>query len=139
MAAFSSTDKAVIFCINIQSGRNSAQIFQVFLGFFPDFWRYYGGMHFDKLFIFCWLAIAKANRKETHPPGGGRFRLGDAHTNTIEGFWSLVKMGIGGVYHSAIKKYLQTYLDEYSFRYNRRMAGQPMFTSLLGQVSERAE
>ena len=26
--------------------------------------------------------------------------MGDVHTNTIEGFWSLVKRGIGGVYHS---------------------------------------
>ncbi len=68
----------------------------------------------------------------------GIYVVGDTHTNTIEGFWSLVKRGIGGVYHSVSKKYLQTYLDEYSFRYNRRNAGQPMFTSLLEQVSERA-
>jgi transposase-like protein len=65
--------------------------------------------------------------------------MGDIHTNTIEGFWSLVKRGIGGVYHSVSKKYLQTYLDEYSFRYNRRNSGQPMFTSLLEQVAEQAE
>ena len=65
--------------------------------------------------------------------------MGDIHTNTIEGFWSLVKRGIGGVYHSVSKKYLQTYLNEYSFRYNRRVANQPMFTSLLTQVVEKAE
>jgi transposase-like protein len=65
--------------------------------------------------------------------------MGDIHTNTIEGFWSLVKRGIGGVYHSVSKKYLQTYLDEYSFRYNRRNSGQPMFTSLFEQVAEQAE
>ena len=65
--------------------------------------------------------------------------MGDAHTNTIEGFWSLVKRGIGGVYHSVSKKYLQTYLDEYSFRYNRRNNDEPMFTSLLEQVAEQAE
>lgn len=64
--------------------------------------------------------------------------IGDIHTNTIEGFWSLVKRGIGGVYHSVSQKYLQTYLDEYSFRYNRRTANEPMFVSLLEQVSERA-
>ena len=46
--------------------------------------------------------------------------MGDVHTNTIEGFWSLVKRGIGGVYHSVSRKYLQSYLDEYTFRYNRR-------------------
>src|SRR5207249_5036498 len=48
---------------------------------------------------------------------------GDIHTNTIEGFWSLVKRGLGGVYHSVSQKYLQSYLDEYSFRYNRRASG----------------
>jgi transposase len=65
--------------------------------------------------------------------------MGDVHTNTIEGFWSLVKRGIGGVYHSVSKKYLQTYLDEYTFRYNRRVTNQPMFTSLLTQVVGKAE
>jgi transposase len=69
----------------------------------------------------------------------GIYVMGDIHTNTIEGFWSLVKRGIGGVYHSVSKKYLQTYLDEYSFRYNRRNSGQPMFVSLLEQIYERAE
>ena len=47
-------------------------------------------------------------------------------------------MGIGGVYHSASKKYLQIYLDEYSFRYNRRNQRELMFPSLLAVVSERA-
>jgi transposase len=65
--------------------------------------------------------------------------VGDVHTNTVEGFWSLIKRGIGGVYHSVSKKYLQTYLNEYSFRYNRRMLNQPMFTSLLEQVLVKAE
>lgn len=61
--------------------------------------------------------------------------VGDIHTNTIEGFWSLIKRGIGGVYHSVSKKYLQSYLDEYSYRYNRRDTMVPMFVSLLEQVS----
>lgn len=61
--------------------------------------------------------------------------IGDAHTNTIEGFWSLVKRGIGGVYHNVSAKYLQTYFDEYSFRYNRRLDAQPMFHHFLTRVS----
>ncbi len=65
--------------------------------------------------------------------------MGDIHTNTIEGFWSLLKRGIGGVYHSVSAKYLQTYCDEYSYRYNRRFdSDQPLFTSLLNEVVERA-
>ncbi len=64
--------------------------------------------------------------------------MGNVHTNTIEGFWSLVKRGIGGVYHQVSKKYLQSYLDEYSWRYNRRDQGNLLFTSLLKRVAELA-
>jgi transposase len=65
--------------------------------------------------------------------------VGDVHTNTIEGFWSLIKRGIGGVYHSVSREYLQTYLNEYSFRYNRRNDSKPMFVSFLDQVVAKAE
>jgi transposase len=41
---------------------------------------------------------------------------GDVHTNTLEGFWSHVKRG---VYRGVSSKHLQSYLDEYVFRYNR--------------------
>lgn len=59
---------------------------------------------------------------------------GDVHTNTMEGFWSLLKRGISGVYHSVSAKYLQSYLDEYSWRYNHRDDAKPMFQSLLENV-----
>lgn len=62
---------------------------------------------------------------------------GDIHTNTIEGFWSTVKRGIGGVYHNVSAKYLQTYLDEYCFRYNRRDSGNLLFRAILERVSLR--
>ena len=39
----------------------------------------------------------------------------------------MVKRGIGGVYHAVSEKYLQTYLNEYAFRYNRRALKTPMF------------
>jgi len=42
----------------------------------------------------------------------GVYVMGDVHTQTIDGFWSLVKRGIGGVYHNVGKHYLQTYLNE---------------------------
>jgi transposase-like protein len=41
---------------------------------------------------------------------------GDVHTNSIEGFFGLLKNGIRGVYHSVSTKHLQSYLDEYAFR-----------------------
>jgi transposase len=61
---------------------------------------------------------------------------GEVHTNTIEGFWSLVKSGIRGVYHQVGRHYLQTYLNEYSFRYNRRHDRTPMFHSFLHQIEK---
>ena len=60
--------------------------------------------------------------------------IGDIHTNTMEGFWSLIKRGISGVYHSVSNKYLQSYLDEYSFRYNHREDETPMFQTVLRQI-----
>lgn len=45
---------------------------------------------------------------------------GDIHTNTIESFWAILKRGIIGQFHKVSKKYLQKYLDEFEYRYNRR-------------------
>lgn len=56
---------------------------------------------------------------------------GDSHTNTIEGFWSLVKRGISSVFHQVSPKYLQHYVNEYAFRYNHRSDTTPMFQSFL--------
>lgn len=62
--------------------------------------------------------------------------FGDVHTNTIEGFWSLVKRSISGTYHNVSEKYLQMYLDEFGFRYNHRMDVQPMFQTFLRQIAK---
>ncbi len=56
---------------------------------------------------------------------------GNVHTNTIEGFWSLVKNGLRGTHHAVSRKWLQSYLDEFAWRYNHRANSEPMFTSLL--------
>lgn len=42
------------------------------------------------------------------------------NTNSIEGFWSLLKRGIFGIYHSTSQKHLSKYCDEFSYRYNTR-------------------
>ena len=57
---------------------------------------------------------------------------GNAHTNTIEGFWSQLKRSMDGTYHSVSPKYLQSYLNEFSFRYNFRSV--PIFPVLLEQA-----
>ncbi len=61
----------------------------------------------------------------------GVYVSGDVHTNTIEGFWSLTKRGIGGVYHSVSAKHLQGYLNEYAWRYNHRDDERSQFETLL--------
>jgi len=62
------------------------------------------------------------------------YARGNVHTNSIESFWSLIKRGINGVYHSVSSDYLQSYVNEYSFRYNHRKDEQPMFKIVLGQI-----
>jgi len=68
----------------------------------------------------------------------GVYVRGDVHTNSVEGFWMLIKTGIRGVYHSVSVKYLQNYLDEYSFRYNRRHMGNQQFRSILERAVLKA-
>src|SRR4051794_3648975 len=52
----------------------------------------------------------------------GEYVRGDAHTNTIEGYFSIFKRGIYGVYHHVSAEHLKRYLGEFDFRYNHRMA-----------------
>jgi len=47
---------------------------------------------------------------------------GDAHTNTVEGYFSLLKRGINGTYHHVSQQHLRRYLGEFDFRYNERAA-----------------
>jgi transposase-like protein len=46
---------------------------------------------------------------------------GKVHTNTIEGFFSIFKRGMHGVYQHCSETHLQRYLDEFSFRYSYRV------------------
>lgn len=60
------------------------------------------------------------------------------HTNTIEGFWSLFKRGIYGIYHYASPKHLHRYTDEFSYRYNtRKELDQERFSSSLTRADGR--
>jgi transposase-like protein len=48
----------------------------------------------------------------------GEYVRGDAHTNTVEGYFSIFKRGIYGVYHHVSQEHLKRYLCEFDFRYN---------------------
>lgn len=72
-----------------------------------DEWYGYKGL--EKLYSH---SVVKHNENE--------YVQGTTHTNTMEGFWSLLKRGVVGIYHSVSSKHLQKYLDEFTFRYNTR-------------------
>jgi transposase-like protein len=50
----------------------------------------------------------------------GEYVRGNVHTNTIEGYFSILKRGITGTYHHVSPKHLKRYLAEFDFRYNER-------------------
>lgn len=45
---------------------------------------------------------------------------GRAHTNTLEGWFALLKRGVTGTFHHVSEQHLDRYVDEFAFRYNRR-------------------
>jgi len=50
----------------------------------------------------------------------GEYSMNGFNTNSIEGFWALLKRGIFGIYHYASPQHLNRYCDEFSYRYNTR-------------------
>ena len=57
------------------------------------------------------------------------------HTNTIEGFWSLIKRSIKGTHVHVSKRHLSKYLGEFEFRWNLRKDPAAMFPLLLARLS----
>jgi len=64
------------------------------------------------------LGIDYPHRSVNH--SRDQYVVGAIHTNTIEGFWSIVKRGIVGTFHKVSAKYLPLYVAEFQFRYNNR-------------------
>ncbi|MBC8035930.1 MAG: IS1595 family transposase [Rhizobiales bacterium] len=50
------------------------------------------------------------------------YARGDVNTNSVEGFFSIFKRGMKGIYQHCQEKHLHRYLSEYDFRYNNRIA-----------------
>lgn len=60
------------------------------------------------------------------------------HTNSIEGFWSLLKRGIFGIYHLVSPKHLPIYCYEFSYRYNTRdISDGERFSQFLKSANDR--
>ena len=88
-----------------------------------------------------WLGYNKLKKIYDHSfvkHNSGQYVNGRVHTNTIEGFWSILKRGIVGIYHFTSKKHLQMYVDEFVFRYNtREVSESERFNYLLGNCNYR--
>ena len=54
--------------------------------------------------------------------GDGEYGRGEAHVNTLEGYFSIFKRGMKGIYQHCGKKHLHRYVAEFEFRYNNRIA-----------------
>jgi hypothetical protein len=54
--------------------------------------------------------------------GAGEYVRGDAHSNTVEGYFSILKRGIVGTYHHVSEAHRKRYLAEFDFRYSERSA-----------------
>ena len=70
-----------------------------------------------------WVGYAKLGSELPHAfvdHAKGEYVVGAVHTNTVEGFWSVVKRGIVGTFHKVSSKYLPLYVNEFEFRYNNR-------------------
>jgi transposase len=65
----------------------------------------------------------------------GEYVRGSAYTNTIEGFFGNLKTGMRGTYKKVSPAYLQSYLDEYAWRYNAKRGRAALFEQLLGRAA----
>ena len=63
---------------------------------------------------------AYTNHKVVNHHAGEYVIEGDVHTNSVEGLWAIVKRQINGTHHWVSKKHLQAYLNEITWRHNRR-------------------
>jgi transposase-like protein len=72
-----------------------------------------------------WVGYKHLNKEfpqhETVDHAARQYVCGAVHTQTIEGFWSILKRGVVGTYHKVRAKYLPLYAAEFQFRYNNRL------------------
>lgn len=86
-----------------------------------------------------WLGYNDVSKIYTHysvDHGKNQYVNGNVYTNTLEGFWSIFKRGIIGIYHHLSRKHLQLYVNEFVFRYNtRKISESSRFNLLLCNVN----
>lgn len=74
----------------------------------------------DENSAYTGIGVEFAGGHQTVCHSAREYVRGDVHSNTIEGFFSIVKRGINGIYHAVSKEHLHRYMAEFEFRYNNR-------------------
>lgn len=95
----------------------------------------------DETHIYTPLAKEYAEHLTVHHSQDEYVR-GEAHTNTVEGFFSIFKRGMKGIYQHCGKRHLHRYLAEFDFRYSNRVAlgiddGTRATRALMGATGKR--
>lgn len=86
----------------------------------------------------AYTSLRRVYDHQTVKHSAEQYVRGAIHTNSIEGFWSLLKRGIVGIYHFTSEKHLQKYVDEFAYRYNSRTAhDSERFAEMVSTVQGR--
>jgi len=67
-----------------------------------------------------WVGKEFAGGHDTVRHSTFEYARGDVHTNSVEGFFGMMRRGLDGIYHSVSRKHLHRYLSEFEFRHNHR-------------------
>ena len=77
-------------------------------------------IHTDESSVYRWLDSPWLGGHQSVNHSAREYARGPVTTNSVEGFFSLLKRGIYGTFHSVSKEHLHRYVDEFTFRYNTR-------------------
>ena len=87
-------------------------------------------VHTDELRSYMGLARA-GYRHLTVNHGTGEYSRNGCHVNSLEGFWSRLKLSIQGTHVHVSPKHLWKYVKEFEYRYNRRKSPDSIFSELV--------
>jgi transposase-like protein len=98
-------------------------------------------LHTDESKLY-WGTMKMFSEHGTVKHTAGEYVRGDIHTNSAEGFFSIFKRGMKGVYQHCSEKHLHRYLAEFDFRYNNRIAlgtgdGERATRAAMGAIGKR--
>jgi len=98
----------------------------------------------SQLYTDDFLSYARIGKYYPHEivkhANGEYVRNGQVHSNSIESFWALFKRGYQGIYHHMSRKHMQRYVNEFTYRFNRRTSSfQEIFSDVVDSMSQNAQ